>query len=122
MPKKKILIVEDEEELNEAYAFVLDAEGYEVTTAFNGEEGLEAAELTKPDLILLDLRMPVMDGLGFLREYKKLNQKSKIIIFSNYDLQQEIDEAFKLGAGNYVLKAMTAPKELVQMVKKTLEN
>lgn len=118
----KILIVEDEKLLNEAYELVLKKEGYDVSTAFNGAEALDIFEKHKPDLILLDLRMPKMDGVEFL---KQLEAKGKhpglnVIVFSNYDEQKEIDEAFKHGATRYILKAWSSPKELVKVVHETL--
>jgi CheY-like chemotaxis protein len=121
-PKKaQILIVEDETLLNEAYETVLKHEGYEVYKAFNGEEALKILKDKIPDLILLDLRMPKMDGLTFL---SKLNQKDhpkyKIIVFSNYDVQKDIDSSFDLGATHYVLKAYASPKELVRIVRNSL--
>jgi CheY-like chemotaxis protein len=118
----KILVVEDEKLLNEAYELVLKKEGHKVGTAFNGEEALKQFEKDKPDLVLLDLRMPKMDGVEFL---KQLNPTDKypevhIIVFSNYDDQKEIDEAFKYGATRYILKAWSSPKELAKVVRETL--
>lgn len=119
--KAQILIVEDETLLNEAYETVLKHEGYEVYKAFNGEEALEILKDTVPDLILLDLRMPKMDGLTFLAELqKKEHPNYKIIVFSNYDVQKDIDSSFDLGATHYVLKAYASPKELVRIVRNSL--
>ncbi len=87
--KAQILIVEDETLLNEAYETVLKFEGYQVYKAFNGEEALEILKDKTPDLILLDLRMPKMDGLTFLAELQKIKHPDyKIIVFSNYDVQK----------------------------------
>ena len=118
----KILIVEDEKLLNEAYELVLKKEGYDVSAAFNGEEALELFAKHKPDLILLDLRMPKMDGVEFLKqlEAKGKHPDLSVIVFSNYDEQKEIDEAFKHGATRYILKAWSSPKELVKVVHETL--
>lgn len=117
----KILIVEDETLLNEAYETVLKFEGYDVYKAFNGEEALEILKTTTPDLILLDLRMPKMDGLTFLSELQKQDHPDyKIIVFSNYDVQKDIDSSFDLGATHYVLKAYASPKELVRIVRNSL--
>lgn len=118
----KILIVEDEKLLNEAYELVLKKEGYDVAAAFNGEEALELFAKHKPDLILLDLRMPKMDGVEFLKqlEAKGKHPELSVIVFSNYDEQKEIDEAFKHGATRYILKAWSSPKELVKVVHETL--
>ncbi len=115
----RILIVEDDIALNEAYKMILTNAGYDVTTAFNGEEALEVAEQHNPTIIFLDLRMPVMDGIGFLKQYQhtKNHPDVHIVVFSNYDMQAEVDEAYNLGAERYVLKAWASPKELLKIVK-----
>ena len=120
--KATVLIVEDEGTLNEAYQMVLSKAGYDVKAAFNGKEALELTKDMEPDLILLDLRMPFMDGIEFLKSYdlKQHHPKVKVIVFSNYDMQKEIDEAYKLGADRYILKAWASPKELLQLVQNTL--
>jgi two-component system, OmpR family, alkaline phosphatase synthesis response regulator PhoP len=122
-PKKTtILIVEDEQSLNEAYQMILRQAGYTVQVAFDGQEALEVSSMEDPDLILLDLRMPRMDGLEFLRKYNHTENHPgvKIIVFSNYDMQKEIDEAYSLGADRYFMKALASPKELLQVVEHTL--
>lgn len=118
----KILVVEDDAALNDAYKTILSSAGYHTRTAFNGEEALQLTKEEEPDIIFLDLRMPVLDGIGFLRAYKpKTDHPSvKIIVFSNYDMQQEVDEAYELGAERYVLKAWASPKELIKIVKDTI--
>lgn len=118
----KILIVEDEKALNEAYELILKKEGHKVQTAFNGQDALEQCKSFKPELILLDLRMPKMDGVTFLKELKpaKTGPAPKIIVFSNYDNHEEIDSAFELGASRYILKAWSSPTELVKVVSETL--
>lgn len=115
----QVLIIEDEQLLNEAYARVLSAANISLLRAYNGKEALDILKNEKPDIILLDLRMPVMDGIEFL---KKLRPKdnlpdTKIIVFSNYDDQHEIDEAFNLGAMHYMLKAWATPDELVKLIR-----
>lgn len=119
-----ILIVEDEEALNEAYQIVLNKAGYNVLVAFNGEQALEKLSENDVDLILLDLRMPVLDGVGFLERYKpnEIESPPKIIVFSNFDMQKEIDQAYELGADKYMLKAWASPKELLQLVSDMLAN
>lgn len=119
----KILVVEDEQTLNEAYEMILSKSGYEVEVAHDGEEALERAKKFEPDLILLDLRMPKLNGIGFLEKYDlpKLHPKVKVIVFSNLDTQSEIDEAYKLGAQRYILKAWASPKELLNIVEDTLK-
>lgn len=119
MKNPTILIVEDDVTLNEAYKTILETANYTVHTAFNGKEALEVAAKHVPDLIFLDLRMPVMDGIGFLKAYEpiKNNPNAHIIVFSNYDMQAEVDEAYELGAERYVLKALAAPNDLLKIVK-----
>jgi two-component system response regulator YesN len=120
--KSNILIVEDDTALNEAYVTILNGAGYEVAAAFNGEEALAYIEQKgDPDLILLDLRMPVMDGIGFLERYNSPSHpKTSIILFSNYEAQKEVNEAFKLGVERYILKSLASPRELLRMVETTL--
>lgn len=114
-----ILVVEDDTALNEAYKIILETANYTVHTAFNGEEALDVAKKYPPTIIFLDLRMPVMDGIGFLKAYepKKNNPDAHIVVFSNYDMQAEVDEAYELGAERYVLKALAAPNDLLKIVK-----
>jgi len=118
-----VLIVEDEATLNEAYQIVLTNAGYKVLTAYDGSTALDIASKSRPDLILLDLRMPVLDGVGFLEKYKptELDNPPKIIVFSNFDMQKEIDQAYELGADKYMLKAWASPKELLQLVADMLK-
>lgn len=118
---RSILIVEDETSLNEAYQIILANAGYDILSAFDGKEALEILREAKPDVILLDLRMPVMNGIEFLKEYKPSDKKTKVIVFSNYDMQKEIEEAYDLGAHKYILKAWASPKELLKLIKDTIE-
>lgn len=116
--KLQVLIVEDERLLNEAYARVLAAADISLLRAYNGKEAFELLKGNKPGIILLDLRMPVMDGIEFLKKLKPKENlpEAKIIVFSNYDDQREIDEAFSLGAMHYMLKAWATPDELIQLI------
>ena len=119
--KEKILIVEDERSLNEAYEMVLSSEGYQTYSAFDGEQALKITDDIEPDLILLDLRMPKIGGIEFLKKYNPSKHPDvKIVIFSNLDTQKEIDEAYELGAQKYILKAWASPKELVRMVQEVI--
>ncbi len=115
----QVLIIEDEQLLNEAYARVLGAANISLLRAYDGKEALEILKTENPDIILLDLRMPVMDGIEFLQKMrpKKNYPNTKIIVFSNYDDQNEIDEAFALGAMHYMLKAWATPDELVKLIR-----
>lgn len=117
-----ILVVEDDRPLNDAYKLILEKSGYDVRTALNGKEALEAVREIDPDIILLDLRMPVLDGIGFLTEYDpKSHPNTSIVVFSNYDSHADIDKAYELGVDRYVLKARTAPKDLLALVDGIIE-
>lgn len=119
MSAYKILVVEDEKALNSAYKTILEKTGYNVRVAFDGNEALDELDKFNPGIILLDLKMPNLDGIGFLKKYRETfkDRTSKIILFSNYDLQQEIDEAYNLGADKYVLKAWASPKDLIKIIE-----
>lgn len=118
----KILIVEDDTDLNSAYKMILTSAGYDVESAHNGEEALaKIEEHGHPRIMFLDLRMPVMDGIEFLEKYDApKHEDTTVIVFSNYDAQKEVDQAYELGAHRYVLKARAAPKELIRIVEDTL--
>jgi len=120
--KEKILVIEDEKVLLEAIAKKLQLDGYEVQTAADGEEGLNKIFKDKPDLILLDILMPKVDGFGVLT---KLNSdpayaKIPVIIISNSGQPVEIERAMSLGVKDYLIKAEFDPEEVIAKVKNTL--
>lgn len=114
----KILIAEDEKALNDAYVMILKRAGHTVQSALDGSEALKITETFEPDVILLDLRMPEVGGIEFLKKYNLTEEHPhvKVIIFSNLDMQKEIDEAFRLGAAKYMLKSWASPSELIKMI------
>lgn len=118
----KILIVEDDQFLRKVYGNVLEKEGFEYEVATNGQEGLEKAESFQPDLIMLDMLMPGMDGIEFLRTYdlKEKHPDVKVIVFSNMMIQEKIDEAISLGASDYKTKSLFSPKEMMELIRSTL--
>jgi DNA-binding response OmpR family regulator len=122
-PVPKVLIVEDDKKLQSVFEIILKKEGHDTAVANDGEDALAKAEEFKPDLILLDIMMPNKDGIGFLRDYKAQHRikPPKIIIFSNLEHVENLDEAYRLGATRYMLKAATTPKDLLALVKQTLE-
>jgi CheY-like chemotaxis protein len=116
-----ILIVEDNESLNDVYKLILKKAGYNVRTAFNGIEALKIIRNFCPDLILLDMLMPEMGGLAFLKKFNQpKNKKIKILILSNLDEDEDIRDAQKHGASGYILKASLTPAELIDRVKQSL--
>lgn len=118
----KILIVEDDKDLNNAYNLILENEGYEVLSAFDGKEALKKIKTFEPDLILLDLLMPIMGGLEFLQHYDLLKAHSqvKVLIFTNMENSPEVTEAYKLGAHRCIIKSWTAPHNLSKVISETL--
>lgn len=116
---KRILVVEDDQTLSDAFTIVLQKEGYDVDTAFDGKEALERVRSVTYDLILLDLLMPVLDGKGFLEKFKN-PANTPVIVFSNLDAKDDIDEALRLGASRYMLKAWASPNKLAELVKETI--
>lgn len=119
----RILIVEDDHDLNYAYRMILTKEKHQVECAYNGDEALEALQSFTPDLILLDLLMPVKSGVEFLQEYDVIRRykQVKVLIFTNLEYASEIHEAFKLGADQCVIKAWTAPQGLIKIVNDVLD-
>ncbi|MFW3654184.1 response regulator YycF [Vagococcus fluvialis] len=115
---KKILVVDDEKPISDIVKFNLSKEGYEVFTAFDGEEAIEMVSEVEPDLILLDLMLPKMDGLEVCREVRK-NYDTPIIMVTAKD--SEIDKVLglELGADDYVTKPFSN-RELVARVKANL--
>ncbi len=119
----RILIVEDDRDLNNAYSIILRHEGHQVVEAFDGKEAIEKLADFKPDLILLDLLMPVMGGLEFLQQWDALNKHRdvKVLIFTNMENSPEVAEAYKLGANRCIIKSWTAPHNLAKVVSDTLQ-
>lgn len=117
-----ILVVEDDPTLKLTYDILLKKEGHTVDRAEDGEQALKLADAKEPDLILLDLLMPNVGGLEFLKRYdlKNKHPKVKVIVFSNMSMPETIEEAMSLGATKYTLKATTSPKELAALVAQTL--
>lgn len=115
---KKILLVEDDSAINDSFSILLHQEGYHVEVAFNGQEALDLLTTYQPDLILLDLLMPVMDGKEFLKAFANPTH-IPIIVFSNIDSKTEVQEALSLGATRYMLKAWASQKQLVQIIDET---
>jgi len=118
----KILIIEDEEYILEMYKIKFEASGFEVFTATNGQDGFDKAKSVRPDIVLLDLVMPVLDGyqsLALMRSEGSIKDM-KIYILSNLGQQEEIVRGMDLGANGFLVKASMTPSELVEKVKSLL--
>jgi two-component system chemotaxis response regulator CheY len=118
----RILIVEDNAALQKIYVTLLTKEGYDVEFACDGKQALEKASAKPPDLILLDMMMPNLDGVGFLRAYDLKNKHPdvKVVIFSNTELPEKVKEARELGALRYMTKYNFTPKDMIAMIREML--
>lgn len=120
LPLKKILIVEDEPILQEMYKDKFTKEHFEVTTADNGEEGLEKAKSHKPDLVLLDLMMPVMDGKAMLRKLRQIPEFKNlpVIVLTNAGEYENIQETKHFeNAVEFLIKSNVSVDDVVKEVK-----
>ncbi|MCK4520784.1 response regulator [Candidatus Parcubacteria bacterium] len=120
---KKILIVEDDKFLRELIVKKLIDDGYEAPAAIDGEEGVKKIKEEKPDLVLLDLILPGIDGFEVLSRIKKDSELSQIpvIILSNLGQKEDIEKGLQLGAIDFLIKAHFTPNEIIEKVKKVLE-
>jgi two-component system phosphate regulon response regulator PhoB len=121
MPKPKILVVEDERSLVEILSANLEREGFDVVAAFDGQEGLRQAQLKLPDLVVLDLMLPLKGGLDVCRELKMGARTREIPIIMVTAKAEESDQlvGFATGADDYVTKPYSV-KILIQRIKKEL--
>jgi DNA-binding response OmpR family regulator len=119
----KILFIEDEPTLQKTLGDALTKEGHEIKTAFDGQEGLAVAKEYKPDLILLDLILPKMDGFAVMQALKKDEDLKTIpvIVLTNLEGTADVEKVLELGATTYLVKANYDLKDVVEKIKKTLE-
>ena len=112
----RVLLCDDSPQIRELVRIVLELEGNEVVSeAENGREAVDEAERLQPDVILLDLSMPVMDGLEALPEIKRVAPEARIIVLSGFDNDRLVSQALALGADHYVPKGGD-PDEIVDAV------
>jgi len=119
----KIAIIEDDEAISQMYRIKFEAEDYDVETAENGKLGLELCEEMQPDIILLDLMMPVMTGEEMLARLRKTDwgKKIKVIILTNRGEQEIPPEVKELGVDALILKAAMTPRQVAELVKEKLK-
>ncbi|OQX00546.1 response regulator [Candidatus Parcubacteria bacterium A4] len=120
--KDKILIIEDDEFLRELVFRKLESEGFEAIIACDGEEGLQKIKEEKPQLVLLDLILPNVDGFEVLERVKKDDSLASIpvIILSNLGQREDIEKALKSGAADYLIKAHFTPGKIIEKVRNIL--
>lgn len=122
---KKILLVDDDSLIIRMYQTKLTKDGYEILLAFNGEEAIIKAKKDKPDLILLDLMMPKMNGVETLEQLKKdsTTKNIPVVILTNLeDKKDDVEKAKKMGALGYWVKAEIDLKNLSSKVKEILSH
>jgi two-component system response regulator AtoC len=120
MEEKRILVIDDEENMRHMLAVLLEKEGYQVDNAADGKQGLDLSSENFYDLILCDLKMPVMDGMTFLENFQELQVESTVIVMSAYGTLDTAIEAMKRGAYDYVSKPFK-PDEIMLTLKKAEE-
>jgi two-component system, response regulator YesN len=115
---KQVLVIEDDCTLRTVYKEILSSNGYSVKTAENGREGLEILKKLQPDVILLDILMPMMNGLTFLEKsnIKETYPDTTVIAFSNLSDIDMLNKMLELGADTHMLKSSISPKELLRTV------
>ena len=121
---KKILIIDDDTVFSKTLSDYLPQEKYTVVTATNGKEGLEKINSEKPDLVLLDMSMPEMNGIEMLKEINKEGLRVPILIASQVSqmevISKGIEEGFEAGVKGYILKSSETPEMIVKTIEKTL--
>lgn len=116
----KIAIVEDDAAISQMYRIKFETEGYEVDTAPNGVLGLKLVESMKPNIVLLDLMMPEMNGDEMLRRLRATDwgKNIKVVILTNMGASEASEEIKQLGISAFVVKAEMTPRQVAELVKK----
>jgi CheY-like chemotaxis protein len=121
--QKLILFIEDEPTLQKTLGRALEQEGYEVQSALDGQSGLALVKRIKPDIILLDLILPKMDGFAVLQNLKKdpENKDIPVIVLTNLESPQDIERALTEGATNYLVKANYELGDVIKKIKELIK-
>ena len=122
MAKETILIVEDQQGFRRIYHDILEKEGYQILEAEDGEAGWQAIKSKKPDLVLLDLGLPVIDGFEVLKRVRADAETKPIpvLIFSVLGEQKDIKKGMELGASDYTVKGFYTPRQILSKIKDLL--
>jgi CheY-like chemotaxis protein len=125
MTKQKVLIVEDDDAIATMYTMKLELSKFDVKRAANGHEGRELIDSFHPDIVLLDLMMPVMSGvetLEHLRDNDQLNKDFKLLILSNMGDMDTAEKIKDFGVHDFIIKADSSPTQVVDKVQQLLKN
>lgn len=120
MARKKILVIDDERDIGWLFSKILTEEGYQVLVALNGLEGISTIQKEKPDLVILDLKLPGMDGIETLREIRRFNRDLLVVVLTGYETVGSAIEAMKLGAYDYLSKPVDIEK-IKNLIKDALK-
>ncbi len=115
MNKLKVLVVDDEQEFAELIKFRLECNGYDVVTAFDGEEGLKKIKKEKPDAVLLDILMPGMDGIEVLKEIRKHNKDLPVFIVTAFSNEERFDKAKQYNVSGIIVKTADLKREVANI-------
>ncbi|WP_457599977.1 response regulator [Hydrogenivirga sp.] len=116
---KRALAVDDSATMRNLVKIALEAEGFTVDTAENGQEALELTKKNTYDIIISDINMPVMDGLTFLREFRATNKRTPVLMLTTETEAKKKEQAKSLGATGWIVKPFK-PEDLVKVVKRVV--
>jgi DNA-binding response OmpR family regulator len=121
--KGKILIIEDDRYISKMYQLKLSLEGYEVLVAENGREGVDKIKEFMPDIALLDILMPELDGFEVLKIVKgdEATKDIPVLIMSNLGQEDHVEKGMKLGAVGYIVKSQYTPSKVVEKIKSVID-
>lgn len=119
---RKIIIIEDDEFLSDIYKTKLEPEGFKVTAINDGERGLKAIQTKKPDIVLLNVLLPKLDGFTLLRMLKKdeATKDIPVVLLAHSGQKEDVKKGLEMGAAGYLIKTHCRPVEVVDKVKKIL--
>ena len=119
----KLLLIEDDVTLVKMYERKFKSDGYEVEIAYDGEEGFKKASEVKPDLIVLVIMLPKMDGMQVFKKLRSQPQtfKTPVLLLTNFDQEDAVFECFKLGAVDYLIKSDVTPQQVVERIENLLK-
>ena len=119
----KILVVDDDPFILDMYVMKFKEQGFQIETATDGKMALERIDAGKPDIVLLDVVMPKMDGFDVIKKIQdsKTSRAFKIIFLTNFGQKEDVERGMELGADGYIIKAHFTPSEVVAKVKELLK-